>query len=86
MSVVIDGISFIPEPEQPEEISLDMAEIALLKAIFDKEGLDYALHSYSSFSHGPNLVCCKRFHQLRKSYLSARKAMIDYTDSFGIET
>ena len=46
MEVVIDGISFIPEPEQPEEVSLDMAEIALLKAIFDKEGLDYALHSY----------------------------------------
>lgn len=86
MEVVIEGISFIPAPEQPEEISLDTAEIALLKAIFDKEGLDYALSSYSSFSHGPNLVCCKRFHQLRKSYLSARKATIEYAESFGIET
>lgn len=86
MNVVIDGVSFIPEPEQPEEISLDIAEAKLLKSIFDKEGLDYALSSYSSFSHGGNLICCKRFHQLRDSYLFARKAMVEYAESFGIET
>lgn len=46
-----------------------------LRDVVECEGFDYAFAHYTAFEN----VKDEEFHRLRKAYLDARKALIDYT-------
>lgn len=83
--VVINGVVYIPAPEQPEPSTMTAEEVARLKVVIDHKGWDYAFHSYSAYDYGVNLVRDKRFHQLLVAYNEGRDALMNYLREQGIE-
>ena len=85
MNVIIDGITYVPAPEQPKPPSITRAEVKRLTEVVENAGLDYAMNKYSSFDHGKNLIRCRLFHQLRDNYLTSRVELQNFLISVGVD-
>lgn len=84
MNVIIDGVAYIPEPEQLAESMITAREKDILRCAIDNKGFDYAFHSYSDYKTvGRNAIADQRFHQLRKAYIYSRAALQEYLDEIG---
>lgn len=84
MNVVIDGITYIPAPEQPAPSTMTAEEKEVLHRAISGDGFDYAFTHYSDFqTTARNCVHDPRFHQLRVAFIHARKALETYLEENG---
>ena len=83
-NVVIDGVTYIPAPEQPAESTLTAHERRILKVRVNGEGLHYAMTQYSHYTHGQNQIDDRRFHQLREAFVQANQELDDFFHEQGI--
>lgn len=58
--------------KNPSRLNFDDA--VKLQGTVESEGFDYAFRSYSDFQH----IKDKKFHNLRKAYVKAAQALVDY--------
>lgn len=83
MRVEINGVLFIPAPEQPKQSAMTEHERGILLSQIDKSGLCYAMVDYSDYQHGRSCVSDPRFHQLRNAFVKAHGELREYLDSQG---
>lgn len=82
--VVIDGVVYIPAPEQPAESTLTDIERQILKHRVARKGFHYAMTQYSKYTHGLNQIDDRRFHQLREAFVQANKELDEFFWEQGI--
>lgn len=84
MKVEIDGVLYVPAPEQPKPSAMSDDERRILAGQIDKSGLCYAMGDYSDYKHGQNLVSDPRFHQLRDAFIKSHDELRGYLVSQGV--
>ncbi len=78
MQVTIDGVDYVPAPQQPAPSTMDAQSARILYNQIDKSDLTYAMVSYSEYTGGRNFVPDHRFHQLRERFVAAHDELNEY--------
>lgn len=78
--VFIDGVEYIPAPQERAASTMVEHEAAVLRNQISKSSLTYAMVDYSNYDYGRTLIEDRRFHQLRNAFVKAHAELQAYID------